>query len=229
MGNLASFELFGQILLFLELLPLLPIVFSFPYFLVRLRLLELLLFFKLLNYLLISELLFLLLLFFHLPLQLLFALDRDLLLLFPFVAVFVGNTVNVDVVVWGEASCWLAEDLSYSGQLEQEEGVADVADVKQGEAEDEGQLVLLVVSDEAHEGVLALVHQVLVLLHLGLDLELQLLVITPFLLRVLGLEFSDFDLLAPQEIDIGELRLRQEEDRFPLPSSPGCPADSVYE
>ncbi len=72
--------------------------------------------------------------------------------------------------------------------------------------------MLLVVSDEADERILALIHQVLVLLHLVLDFGLQLFVATSFFLRGFDLEFVDVDFLAAKEIDVSEFRLRQEYD-----------------
>ena len=134
------------------------------------------------------------------------------MLLFAFIAVSVRNLVNFDIVIGLKTLDRFAKDLFHSRNLEQEERAGGLADVQQVEAEDESQLVLLVVSDEADERILALIHQVFVLLHLVLNFGLQLFVATPFFLRGFDLEFVDVDFLTAEEIDVGEFRLRQEYD-----------------
>jgi len=61
-----------------------------------------------------------------------------------------------------KVSDWPSQDFFDAREAEQEEGVSHLADVEGVEGKDELQLVLLVVADVTHEGVLRLVYQIFV-------------------------------------------------------------------
>ena len=108
--------------------------------------------------------------------KLLLAQLDNLVELLALVLVGVWQTTNVHVVVLQEVAYLLAEDLLDPGQPEQEERVCNLPQIQLVEAEDKGELVLLVVPQERHKGVLALVNYVLIDQHLRLHLLLDILV-----------------------------------------------------
>ena len=79
---------------------------------------------------------------------------ETLLELLPLVLVAVGHCGQVDVVSSHEIAHGLTSDLFDPRKPEKEERVGDVADAQRVECKDELQLMLLVVANEAHEGVL---------------------------------------------------------------------------
>jgi hypothetical protein len=100
------------------------------------------------------------------------------------------------------------QDLFYSWYLEQEEGIGDITNFKEIEVEDEGQLMLFVVSQETNKCILTLIYQVLVNHHQRLSLFLKRFESATILM--LKFKLVDEHLLSTKEIYVRHLWLSQE-------------------
>ena len=109
-------------------------------------------------FLLLQRFRFLLLLVF----ELLLPLAQLVCVLLTLVLVRVGDLIQVYVFARHEALDLPSQNFLDARKAEEKEGVGNLPDVQLAEGKDERELVFLVVAQEAHEGVLRLVHQVFV-------------------------------------------------------------------
>ena len=107
------------------------------------------------------------------------------------------------------------------------ERVSSLTNIEQRRTEDEGQLMLLVVTQERHKGILTLVDEIAILEHRLLHRQSHL---------CLAEDFAVFDgqlihdhLLGSQELDVRVLRFIQEDERLSLLASPRSSTNPMHE
>jgi hypothetical protein len=94
---------------------------------------------------------------FDLLVKLLLPLLDKVRLLLSLVLINIGNSIDIDLIVRCEANAFLPQDLLHPGDLEQEERVGHLSDLKQLEVKDESKLMLLVIPNKADKSILGFI------------------------------------------------------------------------